>query len=109
MSVKKPTAKFWPFEEQSRDIFCDLTEKEKQVCAWIYAGFQDKEIAEKFGIDTGTVRQRIERIFHKTGCRSRLQIALLVERAMRFAMTDDVAAALRRQILDSVTKSVKDK
>jgi DNA-binding NarL/FixJ family response regulator len=78
--------KFWQ-EKVCEEIFQSLTAQEMMVSVSIWCGLRDKEIADSMGRSQRTVRFHLENIFLKTGCRDRVAIALLVERARRPALS----------------------
>ena len=84
--MKKNADKFWQ-EKVCEELFQSLTAQEVMVAASICCGLRDKEIADSMGRTQRTVRFHLEHILLKTGCRSRVEIALLVERARRPALS----------------------
>jgi DNA-binding CsgD family transcriptional regulator len=62
-----------------RDI-AHLKAKERSIAQEIAAGLSTEEIARKLRIKSGTVRNYVSLILHKTGLQHRTQIALLAYR-----------------------------
>ncbi|MGW2555077.1 response regulator [Streptomyces sp. NPDC001635] len=54
-----------------------LTSREREVLAMLGEGLSNKDIAERLGIGTGTVKTHVGAILVKTGSTSRVQAALL--------------------------------
>ena len=52
-------------EEQIPKAFQNLTEKEQQIATMIVAGKRNKVIADSLCLSEGTVKQHINRIYHK--------------------------------------------
>ncbi len=57
--------------------FEQLSEADRAVMAELAFGLDDQQIAERLGHAPEGVRQSVERIFRKLGCRSRTEVALL--------------------------------
>lgn len=53
-----------------------LTPREQEVAALVSQGLKNREIAERLGIATGTVKIHLMHIFEKTGIRDRFELAL---------------------------------
>lgn len=51
--------------EQMPKVFQNLTEKEQQIASMIAAGKRNKIIADSLCLSEGTVKQHINRIYHK--------------------------------------------
>ena len=63
------------------DFHPNWTPRERQVVALVVQGWPNKRIAAAIGTTPGYVKQMLMKIFDKTGCDSRLQLAILtVER-----------------------------
>jgi two-component system nitrate/nitrite response regulator NarL len=58
-----------------------LTRQHRRVAALVAEGLQNKEIGARLRLTTGTVKQHIYEIFHRTGCQNRTELALAVLRA----------------------------
>jgi DNA-binding NarL/FixJ family response regulator len=54
-----------------------FTEKEREVLALVCGGLTDKEIALALDRAPQTIKNRLQRIFRKSGTRSRAQAAVL--------------------------------
>jgi len=63
-----------------------LTEKQREIVAAVGTGLTDKEISARLKISISTVRQRINALHSKTGCRNRADLAAL---AMRIGLVPD--------------------
>ena len=63
-------------ERPSRRRHSPLTARELQVMEQVERGLKNKEIGEKLGIRTGTVKIHLKHIFEKTGIRGRYGLAL---------------------------------
>ena len=61
-------------EEKKRNF--GLTKRELDVVGTIVAGYQNKEIAQKFSISEDTVKHHLTNIFNKVGVSNRLELAL---------------------------------
>lgn len=57
-----------------------LTDKQMEILKLVGTGYLDKEIAEVLGISFSTVRQRINALQQKTGCKNRAELAALAVR-----------------------------
>jgi DNA-binding NarL/FixJ family response regulator len=54
----------------------NLTERERQVLGLVAGGFSNREIGEKLGIATGTVKAHVERVIGKLDATDRTQAAV---------------------------------
>lgn len=63
-------------EHPSRRRHSPLTARELQVMELVEHGLKNKEIGDKLGIRTGTVKIHLKHIFEKTGIRGRYGLAL---------------------------------
>lgn len=54
----------------------NLTERERQVLGLVAGGFSNREIGEKLGIATGTVKAHVERVISKLDASDRTQAAV---------------------------------
>lgn len=61
------------------DVLNHLTEREMQVAMYISEGISNKEIAQHLSITERTVKAHLNSIYRKTGVKSRLPLALLVQ------------------------------
>jgi NarL family two-component system response regulator LiaR len=62
------------------EIGHDLSEREREVLAWLVEGLNNREIAERLMISNSTVKNHLSNIFSKMGTTSRTQaVALAVE------------------------------
>jgi DNA-binding CsgD family transcriptional regulator len=53
-----------------------FTKRENEVLYGIYRGMQNKEIAQKMGVDESNVKRHTHNIYSKTGFRSRVELVL---------------------------------
>jgi len=53
-----------------------LTKRELEIVGTIVAGYQNKEIAQRFSISEDTVKHHLTNIFNKVGVSNRLELAL---------------------------------
>jgi DNA-binding NarL/FixJ family response regulator len=53
-----------------------LTPRERQIAALIAAAKANKEIAWELRLTEGTIKEYVNRIFHKTGCGNRTALAM---------------------------------
>jgi DNA-binding NarL/FixJ family response regulator len=65
-----------PSAPDGKDIFGDLTPREKEVAELIAGGLSNAEIAKKLFLSNGTVRNHVSTILEKTGLNHRTQIAV---------------------------------
>jgi DNA-binding NarL/FixJ family response regulator len=73
-----------PFEtrsghrKQRRCATCGqaLTPREQQIVVLVAQGRLNKEIAWDVGVKAGTVKEYMSKIFRKTGCRNRTEVAM---------------------------------
>ena len=70
------------------ELFRRLTVSEKAIALGIHGGAKDDHIAALLRVKTRTVRFHVASIFRKTGCRSRTDVALLVDRANRHDLSE---------------------
>jgi DNA-binding NarL/FixJ family response regulator len=55
-----------------------LTPRERQVAALVAKGFTNREIGQKLGITEQVVKNYMRDIFDRTGCWTRLELAVYV-------------------------------
>jgi DNA-binding CsgD family transcriptional regulator len=56
-----------------------LSDREREVLAWIAGGKRDSEIGHILGIATATVSKHVENLLRKTGARSRTEAAVFLQ------------------------------
>ncbi len=61
---------------QEGSVRSSRTPREHQIVALVEQGLRNKEIAERLGIQPGTVKIHLKHIFEKTGVRGRVGLAL---------------------------------
>lgn len=54
-----------------------LSDRERQIAYGVARGLKNKQIADELGISENTVKRHMQSIFHKTGARDRLELAVL--------------------------------
>lgn len=59
----------------------DLTDRERDVLAWIARGSTNAEIAARLGISVHTVKTHVRNIMHKLALDNRAQLAAFAVRA----------------------------
>jgi DNA-binding NarL/FixJ family response regulator len=74
MGAKKTT------DEAAQKIPAGLTRREAEIASLVASGMANNNISEKLGITERTVKAHLTTIYNKTGTKSRLQLALLVNR-----------------------------
>lgn len=67
-------------DEKSSSIFDKLSDKEKDVAAFVANGLSNKEIAEKLEVQLVTVKKHISHIFRKLEIKDRLSLALMIHK-----------------------------
>ena len=68
----EPLLGYWSVEVMHFDnMFCQLSNKEKQICFLLKKHFKNKQIAEELGISQKTVDNHLTNIYKKTGLSSR--------------------------------------
>jgi len=60
-----------------------LTDREREVLAWLVEGKTDAEIAEALSISVRTVNNHVHNLLDKLGVENRVQAAVLWVRCMR--------------------------
>ncbi len=62
----------------NRELFSDMTEREKEICTLLAKGYSNRQIADELYISEGTVKNYISSIYDKTGIhdRSKLIVAM---------------------------------
>ena len=63
-----------------------LIASEKRVVALLMEGLKNKGIAERLGIQEQVVKNHLQHIFDKTGCSTRVELALYVAHHPGFAL-----------------------
>lgn len=51
-----------------------FTDREREVLAYVFEGFGNKEIAERIGVSESSVKATLQQLFSKTGVRTRSQL-----------------------------------
>jgi Response regulator containing a CheY-like receiver domain and an HTH DNA-binding domain len=62
--------------EERSEVF-DLTEREKEILAFIAQGFSNADIAERLYLSEGTIRNYTKNLFQKLGVTARTQAAVV--------------------------------
>lgn len=68
-------------QSTASEIYAKLTRRERDVANAIVADQTNKEIGLQLGIAEETVKEHMQHILKKTGCKSRVGVAVLVLRA----------------------------
>jgi len=55
-----------------------FTAREQQVLSYVFEGFTNRQIAERIGVSTSSVKATIQQLFSKTGVRTRSQLVRIV-------------------------------
>jgi DNA-binding NarL/FixJ family response regulator len=55
----------------------DLTEREQQVLACMTEGLSNRQVADRLGLSTNTVRNHVQRILYKLNVHSRLEAVVM--------------------------------
>jgi DNA-binding NarL/FixJ family response regulator len=72
---------FTPAAQPTSPVFPELTEREREILAWIAEGASNAEIAAKLTISPKTVRNHVSNIFNKLQVTDRVQAALRAREA----------------------------
>lgn len=60
--------------------FAELSDREAQIAALVGEGLSNHQIGERFAITERTVKAHLSAIYGKTGCKSRLSLALALQK-----------------------------
>lgn len=60
--------------DTGRDLFGEMTEREKEICSFMVQGFTNRQIADRLYISEGTVKNYISNIYDKTGIHDRVKL-----------------------------------
>ena len=71
--ARKVVASLQKKEHNPNDGFKLLSKREKEIMEWLAKGFLYKEVADKLGISTGTVRQHIHNVYEKLHVQNRTE------------------------------------
>jgi DNA-binding NarL/FixJ family response regulator len=67
-------------------VKAQLTQRELQVLRSVFEGLSNKEIAHKIGVSQSSVKATLQRLFEKTGVRTRAQLVrVAIERSLESA------------------------
>jgi two-component system, NarL family, nitrate/nitrite response regulator NarL len=61
-------------EEEAASEPTRLTERERQVLAFVFEGLANKQIADRLGVSESAVKASLQQLFGKTGVRTRSQL-----------------------------------
>lgn len=67
---------------ESHPLLQDLTAREREIAVLVSAGNSNNTIADRLGITERTVKTHLSSIFEKTGSRDRVQLAVMICRAI---------------------------
>jgi len=75
-----------PAAQPAQEITAALTQRELQVLRSVFEGLTNKEIAHKTGVSQSSVKATLQRLFEKTGVRTRAQLVrIAIERSLETA------------------------
>ena len=60
--------------ERRKERFAGLTDREREVVAWVGQGLSNPEIARRMSLSTRTVEKHVEHVMTKLGVTSRMQV-----------------------------------
>lgn len=60
--------------DTGRDLFDEMTEREKEICSFMVQGLTNRQIADRLYISEGTVKNYISNIYDKTGIHDRVKL-----------------------------------
>lgn len=60
--------------DTGRDLFGEMTEREKEICSLMVQGLTNRQIADRLYISEGTVKNYISNIYDKTGIHDRVKL-----------------------------------
>ncbi len=72
----------------------ELSDRERQIAAFLVQGLTNKEIAEQLFLSTETIKSYVARILRKLGARNRVQAAVLLSRDDTFPSPSSSPARL---------------
>lgn len=59
-------------------ILAPLTAREREVARWVLAGLPNQAVAQRLGLEVGTVKNHLYHVFNKTGASSRKELKRMV-------------------------------
>jgi DNA-binding NarL/FixJ family response regulator len=72
-----------PSDQPAQQATAQLTQRELQVLRGVFEGLTNKEIAHKTGASQSSVKATLQRLFEKTGVRTRAQLVrIAIERSL---------------------------
>jgi len=95
------------FEKSLTDSFRDsrrvsLTDRESQLVGMLARGLKNKEISYELGITEGTVKVYLSHLFHKSGAKDRLDLALQGLKNLGMAGVSTGQYGLRSLVMEPV-------
>ena len=70
-------------DKPGQEVKAQLTERELQVLRSVFEGLTNKEIAHKIGASQSSIKATLQRLFEKTGVRTRAQLVrIAIERSL---------------------------
>jgi two-component system, NarL family, nitrate/nitrite response regulator NarL len=83
MDAKAVASEIAGAEPPAQEMTGALTQRELQVLRSVFEGLTNKEIAHKTGVSQSSVKATLQRLFEKTGVRSRAQLVrIAIERSL---------------------------
>jgi DNA-binding NarL/FixJ family response regulator len=83
MDAKAVASEIAGGEPPAQEMTGALTQRELQVLRSVFEGLTNKEIAHKTGVSQSSVKATLQRLFQKTGVRSRAQLVrIAIERSL---------------------------
>jgi len=86
MDSRAVTSEIAVAEQPAQELTAALTQRELQVLRSVFEGLTNKEIAHKTGVSQSSVKATLQRLFEKTGVRTRAQLVrIAIERSLETA------------------------
>ena len=86
MDSKSATPEIAAAQHPAQEMTSALTQRELQVLRSVFEGLSNKEIAHQTGVSQSSVKATLQRLFEKTGVRTRAQLVrIAIERSLETA------------------------
>jgi DNA-binding NarL/FixJ family response regulator len=86
MDSRAVSSELAPAGQPAQPIAAQLTPRELQVLRSVFEGLTNKEIAHRTGVSQSSVKATLQRLFEKTGVRTRAQLVrIAIERSLETA------------------------